>query len=56
MRVGRQWRNLDALKRAGIIYSPGKERTAGDLAVFCPACPQPGINIPSPSEWRKEDR
>lgn len=56
MRVGRQWRNLDALKRAGMIYTPEKERKAGDLAIFCPACPQPGINIPPPSEWKEEDK
>jgi hypothetical protein len=28
----------------------------GGLALFCPACPQIGINIPPENEWKMEDR
>jgi hypothetical protein len=49
MRVSRTWRDLSNRKRAGFGHdaqnSPGK----GELAVFCPACPQPGINLPE--DW-----
>ncbi|TEB06358.1 hypothetical protein FA13DRAFT_1760159 [Coprinellus micaceus] len=46
LRVGRQWRNLKEL------MTPGE----GDLALFCAACPQPGINLPDswqldPEQW-----
>ena len=36
------------LKRAGRAFdSQGVEGThSGELAVECPACPQPGVNIP----------
>lgn len=48
MRMVREWRHLKMLKRAACGHSPDgvggiKE---GDLAVLCPACPQPGINLP----------
>jgi hypothetical protein len=46
LRVGRQWRNLKYLKWHGFGYAPGTEPAAGQLAIFCPACPQPGINLP----------
>lgn len=45
----RQWRHLMMLKRAGRGNDP--ERTVeqtepGELAVVCPACPHPDINLP----------
>ncbi|KAG1839869.1 hypothetical protein C8R48DRAFT_621358, partial [Suillus tomentosus] len=43
MRVARQWRKLKLLKRNGFGHEE-KEVKPGDLALFCPACPQPGIN------------
>lgn len=46
MRVSRQWRNLQAMKRAGLAHDPDRTRTPGDLALFCATCPQPGINLP----------
>ncbi|KAH7909550.1 hypothetical protein BJ138DRAFT_1197507 [Hygrophoropsis aurantiaca] len=48
MRMTHEWRNIKSLKRAGRGHDPeGIEATkAGQLAVLCPACPQPGMNIP----------
>ncbi|KAG1805128.1 hypothetical protein EV424DRAFT_1474414 [Suillus variegatus] len=46
MRVARQWRKLKLLKRNGFGHEE-KEVKPGDLALFCLACPQPGINTPS---------
>ena len=28
----------------------------GEMAIFCPACPQIGINVPPEMEWNEEDR
>lgn len=44
-RASREWRHLKKMKLHGFGHSdhqPG----VGDLAIFCPACPQPGINLP----------
>lgn len=48
-RVVRQWQNVMSLKRGGRAHDPsGIGGTArGALAVECPACPQPGWNLPS---------
>jgi hypothetical protein len=32
-------------KRFGYGHSRDREPGPGDLALFCPACPQPGINL-----------
>lgn len=51
MRVSRAWRDLTNRKRAGFghdSHNPGP----GDLAIFCPACPQPGINLPK--DWKEK--
>ncbi|EAU81104.2 hypothetical protein CC1G_09746 [Coprinopsis cinerea okayama7 len=51
-RAGRQWRRLKDLKRFGFGHTrktPGR----GEMALFCAACPQPGINLPE--DW-KDDR
>lgn len=55
MRVAREWRNLEARKRAGVL-SESQEIPEGGLALFCPACPQPGVNLPEnwhddPEQW-----
>ncbi|EIN05220.1 hypothetical protein PUNSTDRAFT_75047 [Punctularia strigosozonata HHB-11173 SS5] len=51
--VTRQWAHLMALKRAARGHDPlGIEATPnGALVVVCPACPQPGWNIPD--DWDK---
>ena len=48
MRIVTQWRHLKALKRAGRGHDPtGVEGTKpGELALLCPACPRPGVNLP----------
>ncbi|KAJ7248075.1 hypothetical protein C8J57DRAFT_1673431 [Mycena rebaudengoi] len=47
-RMTREWRNLQMLKRAGRGHDPaGPEGTKpGECALECPACPQPGKNLP----------
>ncbi|KAF6764374.1 hypothetical protein DFP72DRAFT_986402 [Ephemerocybe angulata] len=53
MRVGRQWRFLQELAMFGFANShkyPGE----GELALFCAACPQPGINLPK--NWQDDLR
>ena len=47
-RMTRIWRWMKCLKWAGygMKKAPMSEVTPSQLSVFCPACPQPGINIP----------
>ena len=52
MRVSRQWRDLHARKCFGYGHETNKKPGNGDLALFCPACPQPGINLPQ--GWEKD--
>ncbi|KAH9899376.1 hypothetical protein C8Q73DRAFT_638342, partial [Cubamyces lactineus] len=58
MRIVSQWRFLKRLKRAGRGHCPGgvKATTAGELAVVCPACPRPGVNLPTGWDRAPEDR
>jgi hypothetical protein len=50
----RIWRWMKRLKWAGYGGSNSKSSdvTAGQLSVFCPACPQPSINIPE--NWKDD--
>ena len=53
--MGRQWRNLKEWKWFGFGQKQGNPGPA-ELALFCPACPQPGINLPEsweddPTDW-----
>lgn len=52
MRVSRQWRDLQTRKRFGYGHDLDKTPGFGDLALFCPTCPQPGINLPD--GWENE--
>lgn len=54
MRVSRIWNDLTKRKRAGFGHDQELARSAppGSLALFCPACPQPGINLPE--NWKEE--
>ncbi|KAG1782095.1 hypothetical protein EV702DRAFT_1041810 [Suillus placidus] len=54
MRVARQWWQLKLLKWNGFGHE-SKDRKPGDLALFCPACPQPGINVTLPPEDMQEE-
>jgi len=53
-RMTRIWRWMKKLKWAGYAGTSKKvaEVGAGELAIFCPACPQAGINIPD--NWRED--
>ena len=53
-----QWQWMKKLKWAGFGHDPREHMdvAAGSLAIFCPACPQPGINLPEnwehdPQRW-----
>jgi len=52
MRVSRQWRYLQLLMQHGFGHEDGTTPSNGDLAIFCPACPQPGINLPV--KWEED--
>jgi hypothetical protein len=55
MRMIRMYRHIKLLKRAGRGNIPNGILTTppGGLALLCPACPQPGINLPR--DWKKVD-
>ncbi|KAG1791605.1 uncharacterized protein HD556DRAFT_1240517, partial [Suillus plorans] len=44
MRAARQWRQCKLYKWHGFAHKDDQPKD-GDLALFCPACPQPGINL-----------
>ncbi|KAG1849570.1 hypothetical protein C8R48DRAFT_750224 [Suillus tomentosus] len=44
MRTARQWRQCKLYKWHGFAHKNDEPKT-GDLALFCPACPQLGINL-----------
>ncbi|KAG1850364.1 hypothetical protein DFJ58DRAFT_842440 [Suillus subalutaceus] len=46
MRVSRLWRDLKNRKWFGFGHDTESSPGPGDLALFCPSCPQPGINMP----------
>ncbi|KAI6099659.1 hypothetical protein F5141DRAFT_1205122 [Pisolithus sp. B1] len=50
MRVSWLWRDLKHRKWFGFGHDTGKDPGDGGLALFCPACPQPGLNLPA--DWR----
>jgi hypothetical protein len=54
----REWRHLKMLKRAGRGHDPTgvKGTQPGELAVVCPACPQPDINLPENWETVSDDK
>jgi len=43
-RVSRQWRNLKLRQRSGAGHE-SLDKWPGIMALFCSACPQPGINV-----------
>ena len=52
LRSLREWRHLRMMKRGGRSYDPsGVDGTSpGELAVLCPACPIPSVNLPP--DWK----
>ncbi|KAJ7018305.1 hypothetical protein C8F04DRAFT_1277832 [Mycena alexandri] len=51
LRMARQWRHLQMLKRSGRGHDTGgvKATKPGGLAIECPACPRPDVNLPD--DW-----
>ncbi|KIM50696.1 hypothetical protein SCLCIDRAFT_144829 [Scleroderma citrinum Foug A] len=45
------FRTITVRKRAGFGHDTEKDPGPGDLAIFFPTCPQPGINLPE--NWRE---
>jgi hypothetical protein len=52
MHVSRQWRDLQRRKQFGLGHDQDISLENGSLALFCPACPQPGINLPT--NWQDD--
>ncbi|KAI9443808.1 hypothetical protein H4582DRAFT_1807499 [Lactarius indigo] len=51
LRASRQWRDLKGRMESGLGHqSEGESCPDGAMAIFCPACPQPGINLPK--DWK----
>nr|GAT50649.1 predicted protein [Mycena chlorophos] len=47
--MAREWRHLLLLKRGGrfgYLSNEAENTVPGELAIRCPACPRPGVNIP----------
>ncbi|KAN0124687.1 hypothetical protein V8E53_002258 [Lactarius tabidus] len=53
LRSSRQWRDLRNRMECGLGHRKDVEPVAdGSMAIFCPACPQPGINLPK--DWKAQ--
>ena len=52
--VIRMWRDLMNRLRAGFAHDPALtiSPTPGSLALYCPSCPQPGVNLPE--NWHED--
>jgi hypothetical protein len=51
LRATRQWRNLKLRKWFGFGHR-SMSPTKGSMALFCAACPQPGVNLPADHKTR----
>jgi hypothetical protein len=53
-KVSRAWRWMKKLKWAGFGHKTADPMTpaAGELTIFCPACPQPNKNLPE--DWKSD--
>ncbi|KAH8979996.1 hypothetical protein EDB86DRAFT_2835619 [Lactarius hatsudake] len=52
LRASCQWRDLKNRIQSGLGHQPDGDSTIdGSMAIFCPACPQPGINLPK--NWKE---
>ena len=43
--MSRAWRDIIARIQSGYGHEASDQIAPGGLAIFCPACPQPGINL-----------
>ncbi len=51
LRASRQWRDLTLRMQSGLAYEDTADHPIdGSMAIFCPACPQPGLNLPE--DWQ----
>jgi hypothetical protein len=48
------WRDLMAQINSGLGHETEKDPQPGALAIFCPACPQPDINLPQ--GWENDSK
>jgi hypothetical protein len=53
MRASRQWQDMETRQHFGFAHDKDKIPGDGDLADFCPACAQPGINLPE--NWHEQN-
>lgn len=53
MRICREYDFIKMVQRAGnwLGQESIRDTKEGELALVCPACPHPGINLPS--DWRE---
>lgn len=53
-KLSRAWRWMKKLKWAGFGHKTADPSTtaAGELSIFCPACPQPDVNLPE--DWKTD--
>jgi hypothetical protein len=53
LRASRQWRDLKNRMKSGLGHASEQDKSQdGSIAIFCPACPQPGLNLPD--DWKKK--
>src|ERR1700761_5549780 len=50
LRASRQWHDMQSQMHSGLGHYDDEQPRDGSMAVFCPACPQPGINLPD--DWK----
>ena len=52
LRASHQWHNLSNRVQSGLGHQHKNDPiNVGSMAIFCPACPQPGINLPD--DWQQ---
>ncbi|KAH9012749.1 hypothetical protein EDB84DRAFT_1278521 [Lactarius hengduanensis] len=57
LRASRQWRDLQNRIQSGLGHQHDRNSANdGSMAIFCPACPQPGINLPDDWKTRYHDQ
>ncbi|KAF8805690.1 hypothetical protein BYT27DRAFT_7067644, partial [Phlegmacium glaucopus] len=58
IRMAHEWRHLKMTKHSGRGHDPAgvSQTKEGECAVLCPACPQPGKNMPPGWEDKPENR
>ncbi|KAK6969028.1 hypothetical protein R3P38DRAFT_2671570 [Favolaschia claudopus] len=58
LRMTREWRHIQMLKRAARGHDPGgiSATKPGECALLCPACPHPGLNLPPDWMSAAEDK